>query len=226
MYSGGIDSNGVLYKVLTDMKYNVYDIHVHHVSFINSEKRHEVELMSTMNCLLWFRRKFPNRKILFTKNIMDFSFLDVFPLDADIFSFVAGQIFRSCNPEYGMKVQYVYFMTGFTKTDFENTLNFSKNEIKKKEISESDDRKKYAFQASTRTNVIIDACLYPLDIDNVKINAPERVYPVVNMYKKDIMKFLPKDLLALTWSCRTPVHRNNKYYECEKCTPCKQKRDI
>lgn len=224
MYSGGIDSTAVLYKLLTDMKYSSYDIHVHHISIINIENKHDAELSSVLNCLRWFKKKFPNKKILFTKNIIDFNFLQpVFPLDSDIFSFVAGQIFRSCNPNVGMKVQYKFFATGLTNTDIVGTIEYTQSKEIKNKIISSVDKKKYTFTASSRTNKIIDACIYPLETEINQINTPERLYPLIDLDKKDVIKILPEDLLKLTWSCRTPINKNNKYYECKECKSCKEK---
>lgn len=224
MYSGGIDSTAVLYKLLTDMKYISYDIHVHHISLINIENKHDAELVAVSNCLKWFKKKIPNRKILFTKNIVDFNFLQpIFPLDSDIFSFVAGQIFRSCNPSVGMNVKYDFFATGLTNTDIIGALDYTNSKEIKNEIVLSDDKKKYTFTASSRTNKIIDACISPLETEKLNIEAPERLYPLIDLDKKDVIKIIPEDLLKLTWSCRTPINKNNKYYECNKCKSCKEK---
>ncbi len=67
MYSGGVDSTAVVYKLLTELKYSSYDIHVHHISMINLENKHDAELSAVFNCLGWLKKKIPNRKILFTK---------------------------------------------------------------------------------------------------------------------------------------------------------------
>ena len=40
MYSGGLDSLGMIYKLLTNFEYKDYDIHVHHVHNKNIELRH------------------------------------------------------------------------------------------------------------------------------------------------------------------------------------------
>jgi len=224
MYSGGVDSTAVVYKLLTELKYLSYDIHVHHISMINLENKHDAELSAVFNCLGWLKKKIPNRKILFTKNIIDFNFLQpICPVDSDIFSFVAGQIFRSCNPESGMKVKYTYFATGLIKDDIDRAVNYTTSESKKQEIKQSIDKKKYSLTASTRTDKIINACLQPLETDTLTINVPERIYPIMNLYKPDVIKILPKDLLKLTWSCRSPIRKNNKYYECNECKSCKEK---
>ena len=43
MYSGGLDSLGMVYKLLTEEQYKDYDIHIHHVHNKNVENRHKAE---------------------------------------------------------------------------------------------------------------------------------------------------------------------------------------
>lgn len=43
MYSGGLDSLCMLYKLLTEPEYADYRVHVHHIHMINIENRHKAE---------------------------------------------------------------------------------------------------------------------------------------------------------------------------------------
>ena len=43
MYSGGLDSLGMVYRLLTDPEYQDYDLHIHHVHNKNIENRHRAE---------------------------------------------------------------------------------------------------------------------------------------------------------------------------------------
>ena len=43
MYSGGLDSLGMVYKLLTEEQYKEYDIHIHHVHNKNVENRWRAE---------------------------------------------------------------------------------------------------------------------------------------------------------------------------------------
>ena len=231
MYSGGVDSTGMLYEILSDMKYLSYDIHVHHISMVNLENRHEAELQAVMKCVGWLQQKF-NRKLLFTKNIMDFTFLQpVFPVDGDLCAVVAGQIFRVCCPEVGMKVQYKYMASGTTKSDTDYAVKmqigrYAKDNPKKEERIRNFDRKIDMIQvASPRTKAIMEASVSKMYIfdDNEKIpKIPERIHPVLHMTKGDIVRKLPKELLNMTWSCRTPIKRKDKFYPCNTCHPCEE----
>ncbi|MCP4440266.1 MAG: hypothetical protein GY810_15080 [Aureispira sp.] len=47
------------------------------------------------------------------------------------------------------------------------------------------------------------------------------VFPLKDMYKYDVMKSMPIDLLALTWSCRYPKGGSNyNLIRCHQCPPC------
>ena len=46
MFSGGLDSLGMVYKLLTEEQYQEYDIHIHHVHNRNVENRHRAEAIA------------------------------------------------------------------------------------------------------------------------------------------------------------------------------------
>ena len=46
MYSGGLDSLGMIYRLLTDTDYNQYNIHIHHVHNQNVENRQKAEAVT------------------------------------------------------------------------------------------------------------------------------------------------------------------------------------
>jgi 7-cyano-7-deazaguanine synthase in queuosine biosynthesis len=53
---------------------------------------------------------------------------------------------------------------------------------------------------------------------------PEILLPLIelNVGKKEMMKQMPKELLALTWSCRKPVKTKDRNIEtCGRCHSCK-----
>ena len=51
MYSGGLDSMGMLYKLLTDPEYTEYTIHVHHIHIKNLENRTQAEASAVQDTL-------------------------------------------------------------------------------------------------------------------------------------------------------------------------------
>lgn len=111
MYSGGLDSTGMLYKLLTETD---YIIHVHFINNINKENRHNAEKLSCDLCLDWL--KINCRPFKYTESVTDFSFLrGSFPWDVDVTNFTAGQILLNSN------IQYVAI--GQTKTDIERRFS-------------------------------------------------------------------------------------------------------
>jgi 7-cyano-7-deazaguanine synthase in queuosine biosynthesis len=51
MYSGGLDSLGMIYKLLTDPEYQDYHIHIHHVHQRNVEQRAKAEMIAVQTVL-------------------------------------------------------------------------------------------------------------------------------------------------------------------------------
>jgi 7-cyano-7-deazaguanine synthase in queuosine biosynthesis len=52
-----------------------------------------------------------------------------------------------------------------------------------------------------------------------------KVYPLKDMTKREVWDLMPKELQALTWSCRTPVYGANVISVCGKCKSCKELND-
>jgi len=48
----------------------------------------------------------------------------------------------------------------------------------------------------------------------------KKIFPVVQMTKKEIYEMLPEDLRKLTWSCRTPIYKDNNIEMCKRCKTC------
>ena len=46
MYSGGLDSLGMIYKLLTDPEYKAYKLHIHHIHHRNVENRDRAEAVA------------------------------------------------------------------------------------------------------------------------------------------------------------------------------------
>jgi len=110
MFSGGLDSTGALYSLLTQSEYKDYNIHVHSMDLSNIENRSGAEFQATMNIKKWFIDK--GYKFKFTRSVHEYKFMsNCFIWDSDICAFMAGQITR-CSPR-----SYNYIVMGRTKTD-------------------------------------------------------------------------------------------------------------
>lgn len=179
MYSGGLDSLGMIYKLLTDTAYNNYRIHIHHIHNKNVEQRHKAEAVTV-------------RIALDELKAMDFDFdysaseIGVptygryFMYDTDSINFFAGYI-CSVNPEI------VNIAMGMNAGDANHSL---------------EERRK-------RADTILGA-----------FTEVKKIYPVLNMSKREIYDSLPSRLKNKFWSCRTPVYTETSITPCRECDTC------
>lgn len=202
MYSGGLDSAGALWRILTDECYNNYDIHVHHIHNINHENRAHIEDIVVKNTLPLFSQ-YSGRKFTFSQNWIDFSCLPYpsnIPFDTDIFAFVSGSI-------VSIDTSFEYVAIGRTKDDVVNGGEHTANQIK---------RAKETFDLVKRSI-------------NKESNA-KYILPVENLTKKEIWDLLPKDIREMTWSCRRPVYKKvqdeMQILPCQKCASCVSRNSI
>jgi 7-cyano-7-deazaguanine synthase in queuosine biosynthesis len=50
----------------------------------------------------------------------------------------------------------------------------------------------------------------------------QKVYPLMDMTKKQIYEMLPEDLRNMSWSCRTPIYEGDEIKECGRCRTCRE----
>ena len=113
MFSGGLDSTGVVYELLTNEKYKDYNIHIHSMTLNNCEGRGGAEYMATLKIKKWFQNNC--REFEFTRSTHEYIFMkDSFIWDADYVYFMASQITR-CSSR-----KYTHQAIGATKTDIDN----------------------------------------------------------------------------------------------------------
>jgi 7-cyano-7-deazaguanine synthase in queuosine biosynthesis len=53
----------------------------------------------------------------------------------------------------------------------------------------------------------------------------EKIYPVLNMTKREIYDMLPESVRNMFWSCRRPVYQENSITPCKKCDTCVKLRE-
>ena len=97
MYSGGLDSLGMVYKLLTDPEYKDYKIHIHHVHNQNIENRDRAEAVAVEMALKELER------LEFTyaytgSQIASQPYNGKFMFDSDPINFFAGFV-CSVNPD-------------------------------------------------------------------------------------------------------------------------------
>ena len=95
MFSGGLDSLGALYLLLTDKQYSNFNIHVHHLHLSNSEQRHYVE-KTAVDVIIKYLRDKKYRDFTYTESLHYFPSIPNsngrLPFDSDIVLFMASMI--------------------------------------------------------------------------------------------------------------------------------------
>jgi 7-cyano-7-deazaguanine synthase in queuosine biosynthesis len=179
MYSGGLDSLGMIYKLLTDPKYKDYNLHVHHVHNKNVENRWRAEAIAVDQAVkelrtLGFEFEYS------TSEIGSQPYGNRFLFDTDTMNFFAGYV-CSVNPDIKLVAM------GMQANDANQTL---------------EDRR-------VRANNILRA-----------FTPAEKIFPVLDMTKREIYNMLPASLRNLFWSCRRPVYTENSISPCGVCDTC------
>ena len=127
MFSGGLDSFGCAWELLTDPQYADYGIHLHHIHLINREQRTKQEKIATARFLEYCK----SQKIdfSFSENILGFGFMQQgnFPMDSYVYAFLAGMI---CNNDHSIANVAV----GRTQTDVENGIEQMRHIVRSQEI--------------------------------------------------------------------------------------------
>ena len=93
MYSGGLDSVGVLYRLLADDQFADFDVHVHHMHVVNRENRAVAEERAVAKTLALFKEGVDYRPFKFTQSLHRYDFMQKGMVwDMDLCAFVAGNI--------------------------------------------------------------------------------------------------------------------------------------
>lgn len=187
MFSGGLDSTGVLYYLLTEKEYNQYNIHVHHMILNNKENRAVAEDMAVSNIVNYFKNN-GFREFDYSESYHEYPmFNNGFIWDSDLTSFIAGTI---CHKNPAIR----HVALGKTASDTSPSLA---GRIKRAD-------RIFELFSSKAT----------------------KIHPVGGLTKEEIYKKLPKELLDITWSCRTPHYVNNVPQKCGACMTCRKLKEI
>ena len=179
MYSGGLDSLGMIYKLLTDPEYKDYAVHIHHVHNKNVENRDRAEGI-VVPLVLKELKRLGFDFIYSESQIASQPYNGQFMYDSDSINFFAGYI-CSVNP------QITKVAMGMQANDGNHTL---------------EDRRK-------RADKILAA-----------FTDVEKIYPVLDLTKREIQDSLPATLKKMFWSCRHPVYTETNITPCGRCDTC------
>jgi 7-cyano-7-deazaguanine synthase in queuosine biosynthesis len=179
MYSGGLDSLGMIYKLLTDPEYKDYQLHIHHVHNRNIENRDRAEAI-TVEMALKELERLGFSFIYSESEIGSQPYNNNFMYDSDTMSYFAGYI-CSVNPDI-KKVAM-----GMQANDTNHAL---------------EERRK-------RADKILAAFT---DVG--------KIFPVLNLTKREIYDSLPDTLKNIFWSCRHPTYTEKNIAPCGRCDTC------
>ena len=181
MYSGGLDSLGMIYQLLISGEYYAYRLHIHHVHNRNIEHRHQAEAVVVRQALAELK----SQGFMFQyseSEIASQPYNEQFMYDSDSINFFAGYI-CSVNPDI------VKVAIGMNATD-----------------------SNHALEARRRRADAILSAFTPV----------EKIYPVLDMTKREIYDRLPVWLRDKFWSCRRPVYTDSGVESCGLCKSCEQ----
>jgi 7-cyano-7-deazaguanine synthase in queuosine biosynthesis len=179
MYSGGLDSLGMIYKLLTDPEYKEYQLHIHHIHNRNVENRDRAEGI-VVPLVLKELKRLGFDFVYSESQIASQPYNGQFMYDSDTINFFAGYI-CSVNP------QITKVAMGMQANDGNHTL---------------EDRRK-------RADKILAA-----------FTEVEKIYPVLDLTKREIQNSLPVTLKKMFWSCRHPVYTETNITPCGRCDTC------
>ena len=179
MYSGGLDSLGMIYKLLSDPEYQDYKLHIHHVHNRNIENRDRAEAI-VVPIVLKELERLGYSFVYSESEISSQPYGRKFLYDSDTINFFAGYI-CSVNP------QIKKVAMGMQANDGNHAL---------------EDRRK-------RADKILAA-----------FTDVTKIYPVLDMTKREIQDSLPHTLKRMFWSCRHPVYTEKNIAPCGKCDTC------
>ena len=179
MYSGGLDSLGMIYRLLTDTEYKDYKLHIHHVHNRNVEHRNQAEAI-VVPLVLKELERLGFSFIYSESEIASQPYNGKFMYDSDSINFFAGYI-CSANPNI------VKVAMGMQANDHNLAL---------------EERRK-------RADKILEA-----------FTEVGKIYPVLDLTKREIYDSLPNTLKNMFWSCRKPVYTEKNIAPCGKCDTC------
>ena len=184
MYSGGLDSLGMIYKLLTDLEYKDYKLHIHHIHHHNVEHRDRAEAI-VVERVLKELEQLGFSFIYSESEIGSQPYNGQFMYDTDSINFFAGYI-CSVNPH-------------IKKVAMGMQANDANHSLEERRI---------------RANKIFTA-----------FTDAEKIFPVLDMTKREIYDSLPKSLRDMFWSCRRPVYSEKNIAPCGKCDTCVKLRE-
>lgn len=187
-FSGGLDSTYCFYKYLKENPNK--KLLSHFIHLINWEGREPYESKAVNNVTQWFKSHNMNNFELLETTV-DYGNIRWIVPDSSLVAWWTGAILRNPNRNNIRNI--------IIPTPKDEMVRMEAEVIRRQECNEA--IREAMLKNSKR--------LRPRDINIL--------YPIINMWKSEIVADMPKDLAKLTWSCRTPTTSGNP---CKKCHTC------
>ena len=120
MFSGGLDSTYLLYKLLKESDDHLW---VHHIQLMSKENRWREERKAVKQIIQYCKSNI--RDFSYSESIWKFNFTKYFAYDIEVVAFVAAQIIPNI---YSKNLGPVYVVTGRVKNDDEAQSSLNQTE--------------------------------------------------------------------------------------------------
>lgn len=200
MWSGGVTSTGILFKLLSDPQYSIYDIVVHHCHIRTGDNVAVAEATACSKIIDYVSDKKKYRKFYFSESNHEMSFMKseryVKPLNyLDTIALVAAQMCASAGD-----VKMVMF--GGSKTDVDFNIN-------------------YLSVVKRSQRIFLEGM--SLDHDTVDMSVE---YPYFEATMRDVIDSLPRGFSKIVSSCLAPVEKDEQINACGECEKCLKRKKI
>lgn len=205
MFSGGVDSTGALWKLVTEDRYKDFKILVHHIDMVNREGRAKSEEIAVQKIIIELCKMGYKDRFTYTQSTFDYTFFDkesfpYFVKDALVVCFLAGMM---CNGNRFIE----YAVTGRTR---------------------SDDNQNLPMNSAMRDRINKGREIFNIIVPDRKIQKVKPSFKIVvgEMEKKEIWDILPVNIRDLVAYCRFPQIDGDGFRDCNKCRTCKEMKVI
>jgi hypothetical protein len=191
MFSGGIDSTYTLVKLLRETDDVLL---VHHINFVNIERRYEVEADRCRRIVDICRRIY--RTFQYTESTLDHRAFQFFGFDMIAVGFEGGLVAHSNRVRT-------------SRMPDRWTIGNCSEELTPEYVAA-------AGSSPSRWQHVL-ACLAA----NCFPHQPPTYFNEPVVTKREEIDYLPPEIRALTWTCRAPVFVSGEPAECGICLTCK-----
>jgi 7-cyano-7-deazaguanine synthase in queuosine biosynthesis len=200
MLSGGIDSVGVLKRILEETDEKIYAHHIHIKNNTGAQyKRYRAEAEAVRKIVPYMKRTF--RDFHYSESTVDIrQLINLLPTDIgeeEEDKLLADSLFLADMTYYNFiggllaKItQSSIIYTGTCKEDYDNNDSWSSGVLKRMENGLKQ----------------LNATSYPFEV------TPRR--PHNNQSKRESIEYLGKELMEMVWYCREPSLKNNRLITC------------